>query len=547
MQKLISSGESAINKIIDGVNLVANPVKSTISPLGRLVILSESKVEDYGIINYPPVCTKDGFRVSQSVASSDPETQVAVKMMQELTEKQVTLAGDGTSTVCLLTQKILEGGAKLIKDGANHVHVVKGMNYATKQIVEKLKAMAIPLEGNVELVRNVATVCSNNDTIIGDLIASAFKETGTDGIISIEESRNPETTIKISDGIKFGLGWVSSYFVNNKATGEAELINPYILVYDRPITILKDFMPLLSLVVKSNQMSGVKRPLMIFCDRCDGEALATLTVNNSNGTLQSCVVEMAYLGQHKITFMDDIAAFTGATSVNELKGVKLENVQISHLGQSKKVVVGKSETIIIEGSKDEVIYNTLVDGLKEQESKMEDGDEKVMLKRRIARLKGIVATLTIGGVTEIQMKEAADRAEDAVRSVGCSIEEGIIPGGGTAFIRCSNIEDVDKLDGDAGKGQQLIYGVLKSSLVQICLNSGINCETLTDAKNSKTLYETVLSEAGNVGYNVVTGIVEDLLKAGIVEPLKSNRCALENAVSLCCQILSSQYLITDTI
>lgn len=538
MNKIISEGSTVMSKLLQGVDLVANPVKSTISPLGRTVIISQSRVENYGVINAPIVVSKDGFRVSQSIASNDPEVQVGVKMIQAIAEKQVVDAGDGTSTVCLLTQEILKGGIELIKNGANHVEVVKGINFAVNEVVEKLKAMAIPLQGNVEMVRQVASVCSNNDTVIGNLIAEAFERIGEDGIISIEESRGYETTIKISDGIKFGLGWASPYFINNKAKAECELINPYILIYDRPITILKDFWPLLEKYVQSNSDNG-KRPLMVFCDKSEGEALATLTVNTSKGNFQACLVEMAPLGQHKRDFLDDIAAFTGATSINELRGIKLENVEMHHLGSAKKVIVSKGETVIIEGAKDESIYNSLIDGLKEQETELEEGDEKTFLKRRIARLKGSVATLTIGGITEIEMKEAADRAEDAVRSVAASTEEGIIPGGGTAFIRCIWTEKDDIFKGDAGKGQSLIIESLKSSLGQICINAGVDPLPI--------ISEVAFNTGGNMGYNAKTRVVEDLIKAGIIEPVKSNRCALQNAASLCCQILSSSFMVTDTL
>lgn len=551
MNKIISEGNDAMAKILAGINLVANPVKATISPMGRTVILSESKVENYGVVNAPIIVSKDGFRVSQSIASNDPEIQVGVKMMQDVAEKQVIDAGDATSTVCLLTQKILTGGIELIKQGANHVEVVKGINYAVDHIVKQLKKMAIALEGNVEMVRQVAQVCSNNDTVIGNLIAEAFEKIGEDGIISIEESRGYDTTIKISDGIKFGLGWASPYFINNKAKAECELINPYILIYDRPITILKDFWPLLERYVQDNASSGVKRPLMIFCDRSEGEALATLTVNTSNGNFQACLVEMAHLGQHKRDFLDDIAAFTGATSINELRGIKLENVEVSHLGQAKKIVVGKGETVIIEGTKNETVYNALIDGLKEQESIMEESEEKLLLKRRIARLKGSVATLTIGGITEIEMKEAADRAEDAVRSVAASVEEGVIPGGGTAFLNISWPDIRVKTEGEVN-GAILIMNVLETPLNQICMNAGVDYFEITKSiliGKSGSLLEVdnipdeFISE--NIGYNAKTGTIEDLVKAGIIEPVKSNRCALQNAASLCCQILSSSFMITD--
>ena len=324
MNKIISSGKRSFDKILEGFNLVANPVKSTISPKGRTCILSESYVADYGIQNMPIIITKDGYRISKSIVSVDPEIQVGVKLIQQAIDKQMELAGDATSTCALLAQALLEGGLKLIDEGASAIEIVKGINAAVEYVVEELKKMSTPINGDVEKIRQVATVCSNNDETIGNLIAEAFSKIGADGVTNIEEAKGRETSIKISDGIKFHRGWASQYFVTNRAKAECVLENPYILIYDRPITKMKSddgsgLLPILEKLVKANEMTGVKRPLMIFSDAIDGEPLATLTFNNAQGNFQACAVEMAFLGDKKREFMEDIAAATGGIFINELK------------------------------------------------------------------------------------------------------------------------------------------------------------------------------------------------------------------------------------
>lgn len=564
MQKVVSSGKSVMDKIKEGVDLVVDPVKSTIGPLGRTVIISESYVADYGFRDVPIIVSKDGYRVSQHIASPDRQVQAGVLMVQQAAEKQMADAGDATSTCCLLTQAILEGGLKLIEDGASHVEVKNGIESAVEYVVSELKKMSTPIDGNVEKIRQIATVSANGDEVIGGLIAEAFSKIGVDGVINIEEAKGVWTSIKISDGIKFGRGWASPYFVTNRSKQECELVNPFILIYDRPVNILKDFMPILEQVVNSNAATGVKRPLMIFCDATDGEALATLTFNNAQGNLQSCVVEMAFLGQYKRDFMEDIAAATGGVFINELKGVKLENVKIEQLGQAKKVIVGKEETVIIEGQKDEKIFISLLNSLKKLEEKEEESGYKELLRKRIARLKGSVAILSVGAMTEVEMKEKKDRADDAVRATRSALEEGFVAGGGTAFIKIimnktSSIEmdgmpdipaeELVKIYSETGQNlwsskrefidyEGIVYMALHASLKQICINAEIDPNII--------LKEII--DAGKevgIGYNAKTGKVEDLIEAGIIEPTKSNRCALQNAASVVCAILTSQFLITD--
>lgn len=552
MQKLVSSGKNVMDKILAGINLVADPVKSTISPKGRTVIIGKAYVADYNVNNMPIEVTKDGYKVSESISSPDPETQLGVLFIQEACRKQMADAGDATSTCALLTQAILAGGLKLIEEGANSVDVVNGINAAVEYVVAELKKMSTPIDGDVEKIRAVATTCSNGDKVIGDLIAEAFSKTGADGVINIEEAKGRETSIKISDGIKFHRGWASQYFVTNKAKAECVLENPYILIYDRPITILKDFMPLLEKILNKEKESGIKRPLMVFCDAADGDPLATLTFNNQlaqggQGGLRSCVVEMAFLGQYKKDFMEDIAAATGGVFINELKGTKLENVNLQQLGQAKKVVVGKDETVIIGGLKDEKVFDKLAKDIKELEEKEEDPELKELLKKRLARLKGSVAILSVGATTEVEMKEKKDRIDDSVRATRSAVEAGFVIGGGMAFRKIvmamvmekhvnANKEKTGTISFD--KSMELIITALNTPLQQICENAGVN---------STDIFHKLENETGNTGYNAKTNRIEDLIKSGVIEPTKSNRCALQNAASVVCQILSSNYMVTDTL
>lgn len=531
MNKLISERKDAMAKILTGVNLVSNPVVSSIGPLGRTVLIAQSFVENYMVNYLPVICTKDGYEITKSISSTDPEIQVGVRLMQQISEVQMEKMGDATSTVCLFAQALITDGLKLIDSGKNYLEVIKGINDAVEYVSAEMTKMATPISGNVEKIRMVATVTSNNDSFIGDLIAESFSKIGEYGVIDIQEAKSRETSIKVSDGIKFGRGWVSQYFVTNKVKGQAELINPYILLYDRPITQLNDkqfgsgILPLIQKITTNG-----KRPLVIFCDDCDGEALATLTFNTQQNNFQSCVISMSFLGDNKRDFMNDIAAATSGTFISELAGVKLENVTIEMLGQADKVVVSKDDTVIIGGLKNENVFNDLVKSITSLEENEEDIEQKRLLKKRVARLKGSVAILSVGGITEIEMKEKAARIDDAVRSTRSSILGGWVAGGGTAFLRVPVIGGND--------GWNLVMSILSKPLNQICINAG---------KEPKEIIDNVLRNIGNIGYNAKSDKIEDLSVSGIIEPVDSNISALQNAASVACQILSSKYLITDTL
>jgi len=530
MNKLVSERTQAMSKILEGVNLVVNPVVASIGPNGKTTLVAKSYMQDYGIENYPVLCTKDGFNITKSISSPDPEVQVGVRLVQQAAEVQMEKMGDATSSVCLFTKEILTGGLNLIKSGVSSLKVISGINEAVGYVSEAMTKMATPINGDVERIRMIASVTANNDKFIGDLIADAFDKTGDDGVFQVEESKGRVTSVRVSDGVKFSRGWASPYFITNKAKSEAVLDKPFILLYDRPITILNDLMPLLERILNLQGQTGVKRPLVIFCEKTDGEALATLTFNTQQGSLQSCVVEMQALGQHKRDFMNDLAICTNGKFVSELDGIKLENVTIDMLGQADKVIVGKDETVVIGGMKDQELFDKLIEDLKALEALEQDTEANEMIKKRIARLKGAVAILSVAGITEIEMRERMDRIDDSIRSVRSSINGGWVVGGGTAFLR------VPKKEGS--EGWNLIMSVLAKPLTQICINS---------EKNPQEVIDLVLSEEGNIGYNAKTDNVEDLSVSGIIEPVQSNIYALQNAASVVCQILSSQYMIVDTL
>lgn len=532
MNKLVSNGKSAMDKILEGVNLVTNPVKSTLGAKGKTVIISEAYIADYGTKNYPIVVTKDGWRVSQSISSIDPLIQAGVLFIQEAAQKTMTDAGDATTTTCLLAQSIVAEGLKMIESGANPHELKLGIEKAVEYVVGQLKEMAIPIDGDIERIRQVATISANNDSEIGNLIAEAYSKIGVEGSVTIEEAKGVSTSIKIADGFKFHRGWASPYFITNLAKEECELIEPYVLIYDRPVTILKDLMPILQKVIET------KRPLIIICEDSDGEALATLTFNSAKKKatgegLQSCVINMSFMGENKIKVMEDIAAVTGGTFINELKGVKLENVTLQHLGQAGKILIGKENTVIIGGQKKQDEYDKLVLGLKELSAQTEAQEEKEKIDRRIARLNEGVAILSIGATTEVEMKEKRDRADDSVRATKCAIEEGFIVGGGTAFLRIKS-------------GNKIVDNAIYAPLKQILSNAGVSEKKWWKFWKPKNIIDIVKSESRFIGYNAKTGQIEDLVKSGIIDAVKSNRCALQNAASVACQILTSQYVITDT-
>ena len=518
MQKRILIGKEARDVIFEGVKKVAQAVVSTLGPMGRSVIISRALPSQNGMQYYMPFSTKDGVSVARNITLDNQLENTGANLIKQAAEKTMMDSGDGTTTTCLLTMRILEEGIKAIDNGANPQELKREIDKAVASVVEQLKSISVPIDNDTEKIRNVATVSANNDKVIGDLIAEAFSKIGKDGIIDIQESGNAETKIEVASGIKIERGWESQYFVTNKAKNECELIDPLILLYDKKISTLSQFGDALLPIIKEG------RQLLIICEESDGEALAALAMNASDGVLRSCIIKCPEFGEKKREAMEDIAMLTGATYISDEKGKSLSKAQMSDLGTAKKVVISKNETSIISPNTNKEELNDLLDNLK-MDLVDKVGEEKQLIENRIARLTGGVAVLYVGANTEVEMKEKKDRCDDAVRATRAAVSEGYVPGGGTAFLRIES-------------GSQLIDSVLVSPLKQICENAGVEFMNILGQ---------VSVAKGNIGYNAKDNKIEDLVVAGIIDPVKVLRNSIENAASVATTILTSNTLICDTL
>ncbi len=533
MQKQILTGKDARQKIYNGVKTVADAVVSTLGPMGRNAIISRCFPSQNGLQYYMPFCTKDGVTVARNITVADQLENTGANLIKQASEKTMTDAGDGTTTTCLLMRAILEKGIELVDAGANPQELKKGIDEAVAYVVSELKKMAVPVGDDIDKIRQVATVSANNDNAIGDLIAEAFSKIGKDGIIDIQESGNAETKIEISEGIKIERGWESQYFVNNKSKMERELIDPYILLYDKKISTIAQFGEALLPLINEG------KSLLIICEEADGEALAGLAMNASNGSFKSCIIKCPEFGEKKREAMEDLAAITGATYISDEKGKALKNFTLKDLGRAKKVIVGKSETSIISPENNKEEMEDLLNNLKMNLVK-EDGEEKQKTENRIARLTGSVAVLYVGANTEVEMKEKKDRVDDAIRATKAAIAEGYVVGGGTAFLKIMRgMVNIETGLNSTVTGVTVLMGtVLQQPLNQICLNAGVEYAGIV---------EDVLKGDINTGYNAKINKVQDLVISGIIDPVKVLRCSLENAASAATMILTSETLICDTL
>lgn len=518
MQKRILTDKEARQQIFNGVKKVSKAVVSTLGPMGKNAIISRCFPSPNGMQYYMPFCTKDGVTVARNITLDDQIENTGANLIKQASEKTMTDAGDGTTTTCLLMSSILEEGMAELDKGANPQELKKGIDAAVADVVKQLKEMSIPVDGDIEKIKQVATVSANNDSEIGNLIAQAFEKIGSDGMIDIEESGNSETSIKVSDGVKIERGWESQYFVTNKAKNECELNNPYILLYDKKISTLAQFGEILVPIINEGAH------LLIICEEADGEALAALAMNATQGKFRSCIIRCPEFGDKKRESMEDLAILTGATYISDEKGKALSKIKTTDFGRAKKVVVGKNETSIISPSTNKDALNELMNNLK-MDLVGKEGEEKERIEKRIARLTGGVAVLYVGANTEVEMKEKKDRCDDAIRATKAAISEGIVAGGGTAFLRVKTDNEV-------------LRKVLIKPLMQICDNAGVDGEAVLNG---------VLHAKGNMGYNAKDGAIEDLVESGIIDPVKVLRCSLENGASASTMILTSNTLIVDTL
>lgn len=526
MQKTILFGAEAKQKIMDGINKCVNAVKVTLGSNGRNVIIKHSFIspQGQGVQHYPPICTKDGISVLRSITLTDPIENIGCDFVKEASQKTMDEVGDATTTTAVLFQSIVDEGLKQIANGANPMVLKKNIDESVEYVSNELETLASPVAGSVEKIKQIATVSANNDSSIGDLIGEAFEKIGEDGVITIGESKTSETYIDIIEGFQFEKGYIHPNFINNNKD-KCELETPYILIYEKKLSLTKPLEPILQEVITQD------KPLLIICDDADGEALATLVMNTVQKRIKCCIVRCPSFGDGKRTAMEDIAMLTSGTYISEEKGYSLDKLRLGHLGKADKVIIGKDNTIIIGGKGDAAKIEDTINNLK-MDMANSDVAEKEQLERRIAKLKGGVAVLYVGAATETEMKEKKDRVDDAVRATKAAIAEGVVAGGGTAFIRVLNtIED------NNDKKFDVIKVVLKMPLTQLCLNAGIE---------TNEIIPKVIAADGNFGFNAKKEVIEDLMEVGIIDPVKALRCALQNAASSAGSILTSECLIVDT-
>ena len=524
--KAIIYSEEARAKLKAGVDKLANAVKVTLGPKGREVILGKN----WGT----PVVTKDGVTVAKEIELKDKFENIGAQLVKEVASKTADVAGDGTTTATVLAQAIFNEGLKVAATGANVMEVKKGIEKAVKKIVEELKKLSKEVKDRKE-IEQVATISANNDPEIGKIIADAMEAVGKDGVITVEESKSAETTLEVVKGMQFDRGYLSPYFITNPERMECVLENPYILIYEKKISSVKDLLPLLEQVVRTG------RPLLVIAEDVEGEALATLVVNHIKGVLRACAVKAPGFGQRRKDYLGDIAVLTGGQAITEDLGIKLESVTLDMLGQAEKVVVDKEHTTIIGGKGDPEKIKGRIEQIKKQIQETTSDYDREKLQERLAKLSGGVAIIRVGAATEAELKEKKYRVEDAVHATKAAVEEGIVPGGGVALVRAS--EALEELKGD-NPDQQLGIEIIKKAarvpLKQIAYNAGYDGSVVLER-----VIELGKEKGINWGFNAATGEYVDMFEAGIIDPTKVVRTAIENAASVAGTMLTAEALIAD--
>ncbi|MFA6979367.1 MAG: chaperonin GroEL [Ignavibacteriaceae bacterium] len=520
--KLIEYDVEARAKIKKGVDKLANAVKVTLGPKGRNVILEKK----FGA----PTVTKDGVSVAKEIELDDPVENMGAQMVREVASKTSDVAGDGTTTATVLAQAIYREGLKNVTAGANPMDLKRGIDISVTKVVEFLKTMSRPVEGRTEIAQ-VASISANSDQTIGNLIADAMEKVGKDGVITVEESKSAETSLEVVEGMQFDRGYISPYFVTNAETMETELENPFILIHDKKISAMKDLLPVLEKVAQQG------KALVIIAEDLEGEALATLVVNKLRGTLKVAAVKAPGFGDRRKAMLEDIAVLTNGTVISEERGFKLENATIAYLGQAAKIVIDKDNCTIVEGAGKTEDIKKRINEIKVQIEKTTSDYDKEKLQERLAKLSGGVAVLKIGASTEIEMKEKKARVEDALHATRAAVEEGIVPGGGVAFVRAITI--LDKLKGDnedQTTGIQIIRKSLEEPLRQIVFNAGLE---------GSVILQKVREGKDDYGFNAQTEKYENLVKAGVIDPTKVTRTALENAASVSALLLTTEAVVYE--
>ena len=522
MAKQLKFDVAARESLMKGVDQLANAVKVTLGPKGRNVMIGKS----YGA----PTVTKDGVSVAKEVELSDTYENLGAQMAKEVASKTSDTAGDGTTTATVLAQAITREGLKNVAAGANPMDIKRGMDAAVAAVIEKLGKMAVKINGK-EHIAQVATISANNDSEIGDLLADAMEKVGKDGVITLEESKTAETTLEVVEGMQFDRGYLSPYFATNTDTMEVNLENPFILLYDKKISSMKDLLPILEQVAKQG------KSLLIVAEDVDGEALATLVVNKIRGTLKVAAVKAPGFGDRRKAMLQDIAILTGGALVSEEPGAKLEDAPITVLGRAKSVTITKDNTTIVEGAGDAAAIKARVGQIKKQIETTTSDYDREKLQERLAKLAGGVAVIKVGAATEVEMKEKKDRVDDAMHATRAAVEEGIVPGGGVALIRAADAIDALKFNNaDEQTGAKIIRRAIEEPLRQIVKNAGLE---------DSVIVNKVKEGKDGFGYNAKTDVYEDLIKAGVIDPAKVTKTALKNASSIASMLLSTDCVIAE--
>jgi len=521
MAKMMAFDQEAREAMRRGVQKLARAVKVTLGPKGRNVILQKS----FG----SPTVTKDGVTVAKEIDLEDVYENMGARMVREVASKTSDVAGDGTTTATVLAEAVFNEGLRAVVAGVNPVQMKAGIEKAVAEISGKLKEMSIPVKGKKEMAQ-VASIAANNDAEIGDLLAEAMDKVGKDGVITVDEGKSLKTEIEFVEGMQFDRGYLSPYFVTNPQQMQCVLEDCYILVFEKKISSVKDIVPLLEAVVNAG------KPLLIVSEEVDGEALATLVINRLRGTFQVCAVKAPGYGDRRKAMLEDIAILTGATAVFENLGMKLEGLGLAELGRAKKVIIDKDNTTIIEGAGKSGDIKARIEQIRREIENSTSDYDREKLEERLAKLAGGVAKINVGAATESEMKEKKARVEDALHATRAAAEEGILPGGGVALLRASSQVKPKGLSQDETVGFNIVVRAARSPLTMIAANAG---------QDGSIVCEKVLAGSGNFGYNAATNEYEDLVKAGVIDPAKVTRTALQNATSVSTLLLTSDALIAE--
>ena len=523
MAKQIFFDIEARNKMKKGVDILADAVKVTLGPKGRNVVIEKK----FGA----PAVTKDGVSVAKEIELEDAVENMGAQMVREVASKTADQAGDGTTTATVLAQAIIAEGLKNVAAGANPMDLKRGIDKAVGAIVDNLKKQAQKVGNDNKKIEQVGTISANNDTQIGALIAEAMAKVGNEGVITVEESKNTDTTVSVVEGMQFDRGYLNPYFVTNTEKMQVEMSNPYILIFDKKISMMKDVLGLLEKVVQSG------RPLLIIAEDVEGEALSTLVVNKLRGNLKIAAVKAPGFGDRRKEMLQDIAVLTGGIVISEEQGYKLENADMSYLGQAETITVDKDNTTIVGGKGKKAEITARVNQIKSQLAVSTSDYDKEKMQERLAKLAGGVAVLYVGATTEVEMKEKKDRVDDALHATRAAVEEGIVPGGGTAYIRA--IEALDKVkteNNDEATGVQIVRSAVEAPIRTIVANAGLE---------GSVIVQEIKKGKGDYGFNARTEQFEKLLTAGVIDPAKVTRVALENAASIAGMLLTTECVIAD--